>query len=59
LFAIPINDKKFNIFLKDFGQLEVSNTTLKIMDPDDIDRERYFNFYIAPFTKSVVADFVR
>ncbi|MFX1340839.1 MAG: hypothetical protein ACFFDK_19670 [Promethearchaeota archaeon] len=59
LFAIPIDDKRFNIFLKDFGQIEVLKSTLKIMDPDDIDRERYFNFYIAPFTKSVVVDYVR
>ena len=59
LFAIPIDKNKFNIFLKEYGQVEISSTTLKIMDPDDIDREKYFNFYIAPFTKSIVVEFVR
>jgi hypothetical protein len=59
LFAIPIEKNRFNIFLKEYGQVEVSKATLKIMDPDDIDREKYFNFYISPFTKSIVVEFVR
>jgi len=58
LFAIPTKDK-FNIFLKEYGQLEVSKAALKIMDTEDIDKERYFKFYIEPFTKSVVVQFVR
>ena len=59
LFAIPSRDKKFNIFLKGYGQLEVSKAALKIMDPEDIDKERYFKFYIEPFTKSIVVEYVR
>lgn len=59
MFGIPVGDNKFNIFLKGYGQVEVTQTTLKIMDPEDIDRDRYFNFYIAPFTKSIVVYFVR
>ena len=59
LFAIPSRNDKFNIFLKEYGQLEVSKAALKIMDPDDIDKERYFKFYIEPFTKSIVVEFVR
>lgn len=59
LFGIPVSDQKYNIFLKGYGQVEVTKATLKIMDPDEIDRERYFNFYIVPFTKSIVVDFVR
>ena len=59
MFGIPVANGKFNIFLKGYGQVEVSQATLKIMDPDDIDRDRYFNFYIEPFTKSIVVDFVR
>jgi len=59
LFAIPSRDNKFNIFLKEYGQLEVSKAALKIMDSDDIDKERYFKFYIEPFTKSIVVEFVR
>ena len=59
LFGIPSDSKRFHIFLKEYGQVEVSKSTLKIMDPDDIDREKYFNFYISPFTKSIVAEFVK
>lgn len=59
LFGIPTGEKKFNIFLKGYGQVEVAKATLKVMDPNDIDRDRYFDFYIAPFTKSIVVEFVR
>lgn len=59
LFAIPTGDKKFNIFMKGYGQVEIAKGTLKIMDPDDIDRDKYFKFYIEPFTKSIVVEFVR
>jgi hypothetical protein len=59
LFGVPINDKKVNIFLKEYGEIEVSKSALRIIDIDDIDRNRYFKFYIEPFTKSITAEFVR
>jgi len=59
LFGIPVKNGKFNIFLLGYGELEVSQSTLKIMDTDDVDRERYFKFYIEPFTKSIVYENVR
>lgn len=59
LFGIPINDKKVNIFLKEYGEIEVSKSALKIIDINDIDRDRYFKFYIEPFTKSITTEFVR
>lgn len=59
LFAIPTKHDKKIIFLKGYGDLEVSNSTLKIMDTNDIDRERYFKYYIEPFTKSIVFENVR
>jgi len=59
LFGIPVKNGKFNIFLLGYGELEVSHSTLKIMDTDDVDRERYFKFYIEPFTKSIVYENVR
>lgn len=58
IFGIP-KDEKFIIFLNGYGELEVSKSTLNIMDPDDIDRERYFKYYIEPFTKSIVFELVR
>jgi hypothetical protein len=59
LFAIPSKNNKFNIYLKRYGEMEVSSQTLKIMDTQDVDKERYFKFYIQPFTKSIVVEFVR
>ena len=59
LFGVPLKNGKFNVFLKRYGEMQVSGQTLKIMDTDDIDKERYFNFYIIPFTKSIVYEFVR
>ena len=51
LFGVPTK-KGFNIFLKGYGELEVTESTIKLMDTDDIDKERYFKFYIEPFTKT-------
>lgn len=59
LFGIPTKNGNYNIFLKGYGELQVSKSTLKIMDTDDVDRERYFKFYIEPFTKSIVYENVR
>ena len=59
LFCIPISDDKYSIFLKGYGELEISKQISKIMDPDDIDKERYFDFYIRPFTESLVSEFVK
>lgn len=58
-FAIPSKNNKFSVYLKRYGEIEVSPQTIKIMDTEDIDKERYFNFYIQPFTKSIIVEFVR
>jgi len=57
LFGIP-STKGYNIYLKGYGQIEVTQSTLKIMDPDDIDKQRYFKFYIEPFTKSITTEYI-
>jgi hypothetical protein len=59
LFGVPLKNGKFNVFLKRYGEMHVSEQTLKIMDTDDIDKQRYFDFYIIPFTKSIVYEYVR
>jgi hypothetical protein len=59
LFGIPIKENFYNVYLKKYGEIEISKQTLNIMDTDDVDKERYFNFYITPFTKSIVIEFVR
>ncbi|MCK5602810.1 hypothetical protein KAR91_13095 [Candidatus Pacearchaeota archaeon] len=57
LYAITTGENKYNIFLKRFGEVEVSKSMVYVMDPDDIDRERYFDFYIRPFSESLVIEF--
>lgn len=59
LFGIPLSNGKINIFLKGYGEMEISPRTLKVIDTDDIDKERYFKLYVEPFTKSIVIEFVR
>ena len=59
LFGVPLKNGKVNIFLKGYGEMEISPQTLKIIDINDIDKDRYFKFYIEPFTKSIVTEFVR
>lgn len=59
LFAVPNKNGKCYVFLKEYGQLEINNQAIDILDPDDIDREKYFNYYIVPFTKSIVVEHVK
>jgi len=59
LFGIPTSKGKMNVFLKDYGELEIAENTLKVIDVGDIDKNRYFDFYISPFSKSIVIEFVR
>lgn len=59
LFAIPAGEKKFVIFLKEYGEVEVSSSTLNIIETDDIDKVRYFQKYLLPFTKTLTFEFVR
>lgn len=59
LFAIPVNDNLYHIFFKEFGELEVKNSVLSILDTDDIDKEKYFKIYLEPFTKSIVLENLR
>lgn len=58
LFCVPTNEDKYNVFLKKYGQIEISKQTIKILSTVDIDKKRYFNFYIKPFTQSIVSEFL-
>lgn len=57
LFAIPTKDGKLSIFLKGYGEMEITSNTLKLVDADEIDKRRYFNIYLSPFTKSIVSQY--
>lgn len=58
LYCIPTEENKFNIILKQYGQFEVSDSMVKILDTNDIDKEKYFDLYIRPFTESITVEFV-
>ena len=59
IFGVPTKDNKIIVYLKGYGELLITPSTLRIMNTDDIDRERYFNFYIKPFTQSIVYENIR
>lgn len=60
LFCIPsdVDESKFLIFLKQYGEIEVSKSTAKILDVSEIDRQKYFDFYLRPFTMSICKEFL-
>jgi len=57
LFVIPIKSNKLSIFMLRYGEMEISPGTVKLIDTDEIDKRRYFDIYISPFTKSIVSQY--
>ena len=37
--------------------MEISQGTVKLIDTDEIDKRRYFDIYITPFTKSIISQY--
>lgn len=58
LYCIPSGEEKYNIFLKQYGQFEISKTLMNILDTSDIDKERYFNHYFKSFFDSIAIEFL-
>ena len=58
LYCFPGDNDECNIFLKEYGEVTITKQTIKMMDIDDIDRQKYFDLYLRPFTKSIVTEFV-
>jgi hypothetical protein len=58
LFCVPVGENIFKLYLKDYGELEITQQTINIMDADDIDKKRYFDFYLKPFTSSITEEFI-
>ena len=58
LYCIPTGNNKCNVFLKGYGEVGISQGMIKILDASDIDRERYFDFYVRPFTESLCIEFL-
>ena len=57
LYCIPLSNGKFNIFLKGYGETEISKSMIKILDADDIDRKIYFDLYLRSFCESIVLEY--
>ena len=58
LFCIPVG-KKFCLFLKAYGQVEISPTLARVMDVNDIDKNKYFQHYLVPFTQSIIYELLK
>lgn len=56
LFCIPIGEGRFNVFLKSYGEAEVSESLIKILDTSDVDKLKYFDFYLRPFFESIIME---
>lgn len=58
LYCIPSSDSTFNVFIKRYGQIEITESMSRIMDTDDIDKEKYYEIYLKPFFESLVLEFM-
>ena len=56
LYCIPINNKKYSVFFKGYGETQISKTMIKILDTKDIDKEIYFDIYLRTFCQSIVLE---
>ena len=58
LFCIQKGENKYSVFLKTFGETEISETLADHMDTAEIDRNKYYDFYIRPFAESICLEFL-
>lgn len=58
LYCVPVSDDKYSVFLKGYEEVEITKQTVKMMDVNDVDRRKYFDFYLRPFTESITVEFV-
>lgn len=57
LYCIPFSDDYNGMYFKEHGLISIAKSAKNMIDLDDIDRFRYFDFYIRPFTESLVLVF--
>lgn len=58
LYCVPSGEDKYNIFLKKYGQFEISESVINILDISDVDKEKYFVYYFQQFFDSIVIEFL-
>lgn len=57
VFCIPSNDK-YEIFLKRYGKIKISDTIINMLDVDEIDKEQYFKIYLKSFFNSIISMYI-
>ena len=57
MYCIPVKKDKFNIFLRGYGETEISKGIANLIEVDDIDKERYYDFYLRSFCESITLEF--
>lgn len=57
LYCIPISNDYEGVYLKEHGLVSISKSAKNMLDTDDIDKNKYFDLYIRPFTESLVLTF--
>ena len=58
LYCIPQKEDQFTVFMKGLGEIDISKSMARLMDTEDIHRQRYFDFYLRPFTESICIEFL-
>jgi len=58
LFCIPKDKNHKTVFMKNYGEITISNNLSKNLDTADIDRSVYYDFYIKPFSESICIEFL-
>ena len=55
-FVIKTKDANI-LYLKDFGKTTISDSVIKLLDVEEVDKQRYFEIYLKPFIDSIVIEF--
>lgn len=58
LYGIPIDDENYNVIFKGYGIIPISQSVISMLDLDDIEKEKYFDIYIRPFTESICFEYL-
>ena len=52
IFSIP-NQDKFNMYFKLYGEMSIAKNTITLINDEEIDKRKYFDFYLQSFFKSI------
>lgn len=58
LYLMKDKHNNHSVFIKDYGEVEVSKNLFNLLDINDIDKKLYYNYFLEPFIKSIVLHFI-